>query len=592
MQRANLSDVTKLGPTQVRAGANAVHARLAHLSAALGAPPRAASPALGVRRWSVASLVALTLLINAMAVAAPLVTLAVFDNVAGEGAHLALAGLCGAGGLAVVYELMLRGERSRMAADIGVRAAAGLSAAFFANLIQRDARESAGEPVAAHVAKFRALRGLRRFLTGPVTGALLDTPLALVLSAALFIWFGPIGFVPLAAGLALVAAGLLLRPAARRTAQHAARTRAALRVALAEAASKRETLDEIGMAAPWAQRIEMLAADAAERRGAQAGAEAARDAVAHAVAALAVVATIWLGATRVMDGVMTIGGVMAAIMIVWRCITPMEAVFRGAAQVRAALQVLKDARRLGGARFERAQHLATPAVTGAISARGLVTSGDTGGLRALRGVSFDVMPGEIVAVCGAAGSGKSTLLQALLGLVKLESGAVAIDGCDLRNLDPAALRTRVAYAPQQTTLFHGTVAQNIRLLAPGADAAAMGEALARAGVRLPDPQLLDGVDTRLRSGGGGQIDESLRAKIMLAGLYAKQARLYLLDDPGAFLDRDGDRAFRHALSELRGRATVILVTNRPSHMRVCDRIIRLEHGMVVTDGPAAAVLGG
>ena len=102
----------------------------------------------------------------------------------------------------------------------------------------------------------------------------------------------------------------------------------------------------------------------------------------------------------------------------------------------------------------------------------------------------------------------------------------------------------------------------------------------------------DGVETRLKSGGGGQVDESLRVKIMLAGLYARTARLLLLDDPGAFLDRDGDDALLRALHDLRGRATVLLVTNRPSHMRACDRIIRLEHGMVVTDGPVDRVLGG
>lgn len=81
-------------------------------------------------------------------------------------------------------------------------------------------------------------------------------------------------------------------------------------------------------------------------------------------------------------------------------------------------------------------------------------------------------------------------------------------------------------------------------------------------------------------------------KLMLAGVHAKQARLLLLDDPGANLDRDGDRRFLETLASLRGKATVILVTNRPSHMRACDRIIRLEHGLLVTDGRVEQVLAG
>ena len=223
--------------------------------------------------------------------------------------------------------------------------------------------------------------------------------------------------------------------------------------------------------------------------------------------------------------------------------------------------------------------------------RGLVARHDAALAPALRGVSFDVAPGELVAVCGAAGAGKSTLLTTLLGLQRAESVTIAIDGRDLRGLETTSYRTQVAYAPQRAALFHGSVAQNIRLLAPAADEAAVIEALARAGVTLPHPQLPQGVETRLKSGGSGEVGESLRVRIMLAGLYAKNARVFLFDDPGAFLDRDGDRAFLKSLHGLRGQATVLLVTNRPSHMRVCDRIIRLEHGMVVTDGPVERVLG-
>ena len=399
------------------------------------------------------------------------------------------------------------------------------------------------------------------------------------------------GFVPLGAMAAYVLTARLLWPRARGAAQHGARAREKLRVALAESAIKRETLDEIGMMAPWAARIEALAAEAAARRGEEGLADAALDAASHAIMALSVVATLWIGANGVMNGVMTVGLVMAATMVVWRCVAPVEAVFRGWTHVRGATETLRSAGR-GRAEATRASHLASISLAGRIAVRGLVVRHDAALAPALRGVSFDVAPGELVAICGAAGSGKSTLLAALLGLQRAESGVVSIDGHDLRGLDLANYRTQVAYAPQRATLFHGTVAQNIRLLAPAADEAAMIEALARAGVALPHPHLPQEVETRLKSGGGGQVDEDLRVKIMLAGLHAKHARLLLLDDPGAFLDRDGDRALLKALQDVRGRATVLLVTNRPSHMRVCDRIIRLEHGMVVTDGAVEKVLGG
>jgi ATP-binding cassette subfamily C protein/ATP-binding cassette subfamily C protein LapB len=342
----------------------------------------------------------------------------------------------------------------------------------------------------------------------------------------------------------------------------------------------------------WSARVESLAVEAAQRRRRETMADAASDAVSHAVTSLAVIAALWLGAAQITTGAMTIGGVVAALIVVWRATAPVETLFRARGAVGDAGRTLRQA--AGAARQmkrERESHHSPHRFEGRIAVRGLVVRHDTATAPALRGISFDVAPGEVVAICGPAGSGRSTLLTALLGLQPTESGTIAFDGRDLRGLDRTALRVSAAYAPQRVSLFHGTVAQNIRLMAPGADDALVMTALREAGVTLPHPALPGGVDTRLKRGGAGQIDESLRVRIMLAGLYAKRAPILLLDDPGAFLDRDGDRAFIAQLERLRGAATVLLVTNRPSHMRACTRIIRLEHGMIVTDGAREQVLG-
>jgi ATP-binding cassette, subfamily C, bacterial LapB len=586
MAARGLVDVKSLAPERLRAGGNVVHAHIARIATAFRPPPHVHAPRTREGR-SVFAVLVLTVLINMLAIAAPLVTLAVFDYVVRDGASVTLAVLVATGGLAIVCELMMRRERAVAAADVGLRAAGRLSSSFFSQLLRRELQTE--EPVSAQVQRFRMLRRLRRFLTGPTVSALLDAPFSVLITLALLMYFGPIGLVPLGAVLGYLLSARLLRPHARQAAQHGARARERLRVALSEAATKRETLDEIGAGAIWGARIESLAVESATRRGKEAAAEAALDAAAHAIGALSLVAALWIGAGLVMGGHLSVGAAIAALMLTWRAIAPMEVLFRSWAQVSTAYKGARSAR-AAEAGLERGARLPAPKLEGRLSARGLVVRGGPG-MAALRGVTFDVAPGELVAVCGPAGAGKSTLLTALLGLTKLEAGAVLADGVDVRGLDAAAYRTQVAWAPQKTSLFHGTVAQNIRLFAPAADDEAMRKALARAGVMLPHPQLTDGLATRLMSGGAGQIDESLRVKIMLAALYAKDARIYLLDDPGAFLDRDGDRAFMEMLASLRGRATVILVTNRPSHMRACDRIIRIEHGMLMSDGRVGQVLG-
>lgn len=564
------------------AGANPVHASLARLMRAFRGKPALAMPE---RRSAVWALVGYTLLIGALMLVGPLAVLAMFEFGLRDGAYAALAGLSAVGGLAVMHELILRRERSALAADRGVRTAAALAGARFNHLIARDTRLDA--PLSSQLTHYRTLRRLRRLLTGPVVTALLDAPVALAFIGLLFAFAGPMGFAPLLAAGLYAGAAYVLQPFQRRVALRGARAREALRQALAESASMRDTLDDLGVGPRWAARVEALAMEAAERRRKESVAEAAVEATTWAVGAIAAAAALWIGALQVMDGRLSVGAVIAAAMLTWRCAAPIETLARAWTDLVFAAETLR--RRRASAPPARAARPRAPRLEGRVAVRGLVVAGS--GAPALRGVSLDVAPGEIVAVCGPSGCGKSTLLQALLGLAAPQSGSVAIDGHDLRDIDAASYRTQIAWAPQRATLFHGTVVQNIRLQAPGADNAMIAQSLARAGIVLPHPQLPDGVETRLKSGGGGQIDESLRVKIMLAGLYAKDARLLLLDDPGAFLDRDGDRALLQALADLRGRTTVILATNRPSHMRACDRIVRLAHGMIVTDGSAAQVLG-
>jgi ABC-type multidrug transport system fused ATPase/permease subunit len=208
---------------------------------------------------------------------------------------------------------------------------------------------------------------------------------------------------------------------------------------------------------------------------------------------------------------------------------------------------------------------------------------------ALRGVSLKIAPGEMVAISGPTGAGKSTLLKIMLGLMEPQGGAVLADGLNMKSLDPGVFRAQAAYAPQKPILFHGTLLQNLRLVAPTASEAGLKQALRAAGLELTDPPFPDGLQTWLKAG-GLDLNESTRAKLMLAALYAKGSPLYLLDDPGAYLDVAGDRAFVSMLAHLRGKASIVLVTNRPSHMRLADRIVVLEQGQLIADGPSDKVL--
>lgn len=202
---------------------------------------------------------------------------------------------------------------------------------------------------------------------------------------------------------------------------------------------------------------------------------------------------------------------------------------------------------------------------------------------ALLGVSFEVKAGEVVAVVGRNGSGKSTLMKALAGMVRGQTGMVKVDGMDIRRFDAVEYRRAIAYAPDEAVVFRGTVAQNILL----ADASATPEQVedaARAVGLLDDIDALpEGLETRL--GDQRVSSPSVRTRITLARVLLRRAPIVLLDEPAGGLDAAGDEALMTVIKRLKGRSTVFVVTHRPSHVRLADKILELNEGQVGRMGP-------
>ena len=170
------------------------------------------------------------------------------------------------------------------------------------------------------------------------------------------------------------------------------------------------------------------------------------------------------------------------------------------------------------------------------------------------------------------------------------SGSVMIDGLDLRQVDRIQLRQSFAYFPQESRFFHGTVAQNLRLAQPNASDAALVDAAVQADVLKEILALPEGFDTWLDNGAMRNMSAGLRQKLALARLWLRDAPVMLLDEPGSALDGVGDEALERAIQARRGRSTMLIVTHRPSHMRIADRVIVIDRGMIRADGTPSEVL--
>lgn len=207
----------------------------------------------------------------------------------------------------------------------------------------------------------------------------------------------------------------------------------------------------------------------------------------------------------------------------------------------------------------------------------------------LPATSFEVRPGETVALVGPSGAGKTTLLSVLLGFTEPSEGRALVDGRDIASLSPESWRQRIAWVSQHPHLFAGTIAENVRLARPDADDAAVRTALGDAGALDFVDALPDGTATRLGESGAG-LSAGQRQRLALARAFLADRPILLLDEPTANLDGATEEAIVAAVRRLSAGRTVLLVVHRPALLAVADRVVRLPDpaaGDVLTGAPSA-----
>ncbi|PYI55930.1 ABC transporter ATP-binding protein [Paenibacillus flagellatus] len=202
---------------------------------------------------------------------------------------------------------------------------------------------------------------------------------------------------------------------------------------------------------------------------------------------------------------------------------------------------------------------------------------------AVSGVSFRASPGEVTAIIGGTGSGKSTIANLLLRFYDVESGAIRLDGTDIRDIGLESLRSMIGYVPQKAALFSGTVAGNIRFGNEAADGERIERAARTAQAHDFVAEMKDGFEAAVAQGGtnlsGGQ-----KQRLSIARALARQPLIYVFDDSFSALDFKTDAKLREALRSETGEATVLIVAQRVSTIMNADRIVVLDEGRIAGIG--------
>jgi len=530
-------------------------------------------------------------LINLFALAIPLFTMIVYDRVVPNNAIETLWVLALGAAIVLGFDLFVRILRGYYIDTAGKRADVTLASRLFDRVldIELAARPRSAGALASTLRDFESLRD---FLTSATLTAVIDLPFALFFIVVIALLGGPLALVPLLALPLVIGFALAAQVPLTRLVEEGFREGAAKNAILFEALGGLETIKSIG-----AEGRMRLKWETAVARNALVGVKArfwsqlALNAAAF-VQQGAAVAILVLGAILVGLGSLTIGALIACVILNGRAIGALAQIASLGVrlnQARASYRALDAVMSLPTERSAERSFLHRPRLSGNIAFREVTFAYPGQSAPALKNVSFAIAAGERVGLIGRVGSGKSTVHKLVLGLYAPGAGAVLVDGTDLRQIDPVDLRRNIGCAPQDVVLFAGSVRENIALGAPGASDAAVRRAALAAGVEEFIAQHPQGYDFQLGERGDG-LSGGQRQAIAIARALIDDPPILLLDEPTSSMDNAAETALRARLAALAHGKTLLLVTHRASLLPLVDRLIVLERGQVVADGPKQKVL--
>jgi len=530
-------------------------------------------------------------LINVFAVAMPMFTMNVYDRVVPNNAVDTLWMLAIGISLVMIADVVLRTMRGYFIDLAGNRVDVKLSAYIMERVLglQMEQRPASAGSFAANLRSFETVRD---FITSATVSAFIDVPFALIFLVVIG-WIAWPMMIPMAIGAVLVLIyAMSVQSRMHDLAETTYRAGALRNATLVESLVGLEAVKSLGceghMQRKWEQSASFLARVSSQLRLLSSSTVNSAMWIQQTVS----IGVIVLGVYLIGEGELSMGGLIACSMLSSRALAPIGQVAGLLTQYHNASTALTSLNEILSRPVERPEDsnfVSRNVFEGRIEFKDVSFQYPGQDMLALRNVSFAIQPGEKVAFLGRVGSGKTTMEKLMLGLYRPTEGAVLVDGIDLRQLDPAELRRHIGYVPQDVTLFYGTLRDNLTINSRDADDADVLHAAQIGGIAdfvNAHPKGFDMlVGERGESLSGGQ-----RQGVAIARAFINDPPILLMDEPTGSMDFSSEDYVKQQLRTHANGKTMVVITHRTSLLELVDRIIVVDGGKIVADGPKQQVV--
>lgn len=546
-----------------------------------------------VKAWPIYSEVLLaSFMINMFALAIPLFVMNVYDRVVPNAAFATLWVLALGVFLVLIFDFILKSMRSYFIDSAGKRVDVRVSSAIFYQILGMK-MENRPQSVGGFVNVVQSFEVFRDFITSSTVTVLVDLPFVFLFILIIYLIGGSLFIIPLAVLPIAIFVGLIIQLPLINLTKQSYQCGAEKQATLVEAIQGAEALKCARAEGNMQQRWEQVVLNSAKIGNKLRFYSNFGVSITQICQQLVVISIVVVGVYKISEGELTIGALIACTILSGRAIAPMAQVASLITRYFHAMNSLRVIDNIMNmpteTNFDK-KYLHRPNLESSIEFKNVKFNYPNSDKAVFSGISFSISPGEKVAIMGTLGSGKSTIAKLIMGLYSPDEGTILLGDVDQQQISPADLRHQIGYMPQDIYLFFGSVKENITLGASYVEDSTILRAANIAGVDRFVKKTPQGFDLQVGEGGrflsGGQ-----RQAVALSRALLLSPNVLILDEPCSSMDLASEKLVCEGLKRnIPRETTLLLATHSISMLQLVDRIIVLDAGNVMLDGPKGEVI--